>query len=218
MEEKYFKAFKEKRDKQLENLQPEDVIPFDFTPIPTSYSLILRPDQGTYMKLSALQDELKIIDNDQYYYPKDRLHLTLIGGFSSALNEELIVTAIRDSLSKYNPIRFTLGVIASNQYCSSVSALPISFSLHDFREEIRAKVGENGDDYYQHVFYYEYVGWINYLRYLKQPKEALLNALREKKEYSVGEMTPSSISLFKTSSRILHPKETTIIHEFDVYA
>jgi hypothetical protein len=128
-------------------------------------------------------------------------------------NLENLIETVSSEIAKGN-LFFKLWGIGSNKYCSSVSAYPVDFSLHKFRENIRKKIHAHGDDYSSILKSYEYVGWINYLRYLHKPSQELLDTLYDYKDTIFGDMEPSSIRLYQNKSKVLDASRAKLLHTF----
>lgn len=200
--------------KQLKNLQTQDIQIFEDKPIPENYTIIARPNEKMINKIVELIDELKKFDENQFYYPPKQMHLTIIGNINISHSQEKIVQAIEE-IVKINRMKFNLIGINSNIYCTSVSAIPVDFSLHEIREKLRQQIGD-GDDFGKPSSFrlpeYEHVGWINFMRYLKQPKDQFLKKLYEFHDKNFGEMKVEKIELWNNQSKALNPKIGKLIY------
>lgn len=195
---------------QLENLKPSDVVVFDNQPIPENYTVVAHVDDKTSNAIVSIQDRLAEIDVQQYYYPAKQLHLTLLGNIKVTVDPELITRAVNAAFK--TPIKFILYGLGSNQYCGSMSAYPHRFSITECRKILREIIGVKGDDYSIHLPAYENVGWINFMRYLHQPKEELLKELKANKESYFGDFVVKEISIYRNKSKVLDPDQSELIH------
>ena len=86
MEDSLYQQFRNQSLDQLKNLKPRDVVCFDHKDIEVNYTLVVRPNPRVIVELAKLYTKLKLIDPDQYYYPANDLHLTLIGKVLAQIN------------------------------------------------------------------------------------------------------------------------------------
>lgn len=196
--------FRQESINQLKQLKPEDVKVFNSSAIPLVYTVIARPNKETTAIIVKIQKQLKSIDPHHYYYPSAQLHLTLIGNIASSLNKDILINSLRKNLT--SPIQFILYGLASNKFCASISAYPLNYNLSNMREAIRKDIGDQGEDYQIHLSSYEKMGWINFMRYLKTPKQELLDELRRSSEEYVGLFKPENVEVSLTTSKVLDPR------------
>ena len=215
MEDHFQQQFREESLGQLKKLDPENIVLFDDKDIPPNYTLVIRPNEQTLQVFKKFYAHLQDIEPNHYYYPENDLHLTVIGNIPTSTNLDNLVETISSEIVKRNLI-FKLWGLGSNIFCSSVSAYPVDFSLHELRDGIRSKIGTHGDDYSNILESYEYVGWINYLRYLQKPSQEFLNMLFSYKDTNFGEMQPSVIQLYLNTSKVLDSNKAKLIHTFNV--
>lgn len=215
MEEDILAKFRHDSIAQLTGLKPLDVVPFDYSELPENYTLVARPDDATIEQICNLQKKLQTIEPNHYYYPSSQLHLTLIGLLPSSLDVTNVIDVVSDVLKKYD-LKFRMKGVGSNKYCTSVSAYPLGFSIHQLREEIRAGLEVHGDDFATHLDTYEYMGWVNYMRYTKTPSEKLLEAIRSYIDTDLGMMVPRSVELYLNKSKILAPGGSKLIKIFEM--
>jgi len=198
---------------QLQALRPQDIEIFKNKPVPPNYTVIARPDEQTKQSLETIIGELKKLEPDQFYYPLDRLHLTLIGNLPLSTDVDQLINTVNEELQK-TTISFQLKGLGSNARCLSTSAYPQKFSLHTFREHIRQAAGAHGDDYSSFLASYEYVGWINFLRYYRSPSQEFLDCLYTHRETVFGEMKPASVQIYRNTSQTIDPENSELLHEF----
>lgn len=194
---------------QLNNLKPTDVVSFDNQLIPENYTIVAHLDVQTIHTITSLQQSLTAIDSSHYYYPTNQLHLTLLGNIDISIDPERILKAIATVCSA--PMQFSLLGLGSNQYGASISAYPRNFSIAEIRKKLRIMIGDSGDDYSVHLQAYESVGWITFLRYLQEPKNELLEALKNSAETDFGTVIVNEISLYSTTSKVLAPEQAKLV-------
>lgn len=210
LQESIIQEFRKQSLEQLEKLKPSDVVVFDNQPIQEKYTIVAHLDETTSNVAVFLQDKFRAIDGEQYYYPVKQLHLTLLGNINITTNHEFISRAVKVAFKK--PFEFILFGVAGNQYCASMSAYPHNFSFTNSRKILRDTIGYKGDDYGSILPAYEKVGWINFMRYLHQPKEALTNELKRNNDIYFGEFIVTEVSIYRSKSKILAPDQSELIN------
>lgn len=208
-------AFRKESLNQLKSLRPEQIRMFDNESIKENYTIVLRPDSESLKHISSLIEELREVSPEQYYYPLKNLHLTVIGNIPIEVDEHKLTQAVENALSGYE-LGFNLLGLGSNQFCSSISAYPHDFSIHELRDKIRLVADVKGDDYSSILDSYEYVGWINYLRYLTYPSQMFLDRLYEYRNTEFGYLRPQIAQLFKNTSKVLDSKSAELIKEWQL--
>lgn len=198
---------------QLQALRPQDIEIFEHKPVPPNYTVIARPDEETKRTIEKIIRELQQLEPNQFYYPLDQLHLTLIGNIPLSTNLDRLIETVQTELPKIT-LSFQLKGLGSNALCLSTSAYPQGFSLHTFRENIRHAVGAHGDDYSSFLASYEYVGWINFLRYYRAPSQLFLDRLYTYRDTVFGELKPSSVQIYRNMSQTIDPDNSQLLHEF----
>lgn len=203
MEDQYFTEFRQQSFLQLRDLKPADIVPFTASKVEPNYTILAIPNAEVIKQTQEFITELKNIDPGQYYYAPQQLHITILGGLTMNLSPEEFVARTRPVLAKYK-VKFQIVGLGSNQNSSSALAYPDRFSLHNLREELRHAVGQKGTPYDIHLSRYEYMGWMNYMRYLKTPKEELLTTLRNNEDRFFGALPLPTLELYKATSKVLH--------------
>lgn len=208
-------TFRKESLDQLRSLHPDQVKLFHNEPIRENYTLVVRPEGESLKHIKNLIEELREIASDQYYYRVENLHLTIIGNIPVEVDVHKLTQAIEKALSSCE-LDFNLLGLGSNQFCSSVSAYPHGFSVHELRGKIRQIAGVKGDDYSSILDSYEYVGWINYLRYLTHPSQMFLDRLYEHRNTKFGHLKPRVAQLFKNTSKVLDTKTAKLVKEWQL--
>ena len=144
-----------------------------------------------------LIERLKLIDEQQFFYNKEQLHITLLGQIDIKCDKDQLINTVQNFLDNNN-IKFKLFGVGSSLKVASVTAYPVDFEMDKFRSEIR---GLGGGTAYDPP--YEELGWINIMRYLKKPTVKLLNAFKSETDTDFGLVSPESILLLENSSRLL---------------
>ncbi len=203
--------FRSQSMQQLEQLTPEQVVPFETDDIAPNYTIVLRPEEKAIAVTASLISHIHEIDPGHYMYPLDQLHMTLIGNLSIEAAPEVIIDAVKKYITK-DALQFVLFGLGSNGQSSSISAYPHNLGLAQLRAVLRTAVGTHGDDFTSSLPAYEKVCWMNYMRYKHKPKQELLDFIRSQKDTRYGQISIDSIQLIKNTSKILDPKKCELIY------
>src|SRR5436309_2911928 len=79
---------------QLQTLQPQEVVFFDEKPIEEIITIVVRPSAENIETLKGLINDLKEIEPNQYYYPVNFLHATILGKISAEVDLSFLKQAI----------------------------------------------------------------------------------------------------------------------------
>lgn len=203
MEDTYFQEFKKQSDEQLAELHPSDIVPFMGEPVPDNYTIVVRPSPEIAEAVHKLTDEFRQIDTGQFYYAPRNLHMTIYGGVPMDLPLEEFIARTAPVIANYR-MKFSVKGLGSNGYCSSVHLFPDGFSVHQLREQLRTAVGHHGQRYDSILSRYEYVGWMNYLRYTRTPEPRLIELLKLNRDRDFGQLEYPRIELYKATSKVLN--------------
>ena len=176
-----------------------------------NYTLNFFPDKLSLKMVEEL-DKLVGIQKDLFYLDRDKLHITLVGEIDVVTDTQKLIGLV-DSWLSQNTINFEINGFASNKSTASILAYP-TFDLHGFREQVRAGLGAKGTDYTIHLSVYEYIGWVNFVRYTNVPNEDFLKYLKKGKDIDFGILNTGKIKLLKNRSRLLRDGMFEIVHEF----
>lgn len=208
-------VYKNEVYQQLCDVKPDNVVPFDSNQdrLEVSLSLNIFLEDKIISNIEGFICELKDIEPNHFYYEGDKLHITLLGKIPPWINTNENIEKIENLLNKYS-FKFQLLGVGSSKLVSSISAYPLNFDLFKFRNELRELLGVQGDDYSIHLNTYNYIGWINYMRYTHKPSQKFLETLKSKTDKDFGILEPKIIKLIKTESKTLKKNKTEVIHEF----
>ena len=125
---KKFSSYRHKRFRrvsldQLKRLQPKQIKLFKHKIVKENYTIILCLDNGTKSVVEDYVQSLKNIDQQQFYMPTSRLHITILGLIDIKTQLETIVKEI-DKISSTISLNFDLYGIGSNRYSAFISAYP----------------------------------------------------------------------------------------------
>ncbi|MBP9699661.1 hypothetical protein KBD71_00085 [Candidatus Woesebacteria bacterium] len=205
-----FQQFANQSGKQLDDFIAKDVKVYDFAVEPPFITVVGRLDASSVGKIKAVQEQLESADPNQFYYPVSLYHLTILGRIPSTLDQATLFSTLDEVLRE--KMTFHLEGVATNQLTSSVSAYPQDFSLYQLRQSIRRQLSIEGDDYAKHLAPYEYMGWVNLLRYLQVPTQSFIDTLKAYRTTDFGTLKISTIEVYLLQKRILDPAFSTCIH------
>jgi 2'-5' RNA ligase len=215
MENPIFQEFRQQSIDQLKNLKRADINIYDYKDSPPHYTIVGRPNKESIEIFRKLYSELQVIEPDQYYYPLDILHITFVGDLSIDTDTEQLINAGKNAAKGMN-FEFDLFGIGSNKNSSGVTAYPINFSIHEFREKIRKEIGQHGNDYSGILKNFEYMAWVNYLRYTKTPSQEFLDKLYSLKDTHFGKIRVDKLEVFKFWSRVFEKDKVELMHSADL--
>ncbi|MBP6994093.1 hypothetical protein KBB12_02530 [Candidatus Woesebacteria bacterium] len=213
MDNPVFQNFKKASNKQLLELKPSDIELFARDEIPENYTLVASPTEEVLQAIHRVAEKCPNYVRGQYWYPDSEVHLTMIGNMSVSTNVERMVGAVRSAIQRIIPEFRMLGV-ASNMHAVSLSCYPQNFSLYEFRQRVRSFISNPSDDYTVHLQEYEYMGWVNCMRYLRRPTDAELAEFRLLMPDDFGIFKPTKLHLYKNKSKVLKSEKRALIAEF----
>lgn len=191
--------------KQLANLVPEDIQPFASFTVEPIYTLVARPPQNVCDAIAATAHNLQQRFPDHYYYSPDQYHMTLLPVL------ELKDETIQRIAQMLTPVQVTLHGIGANKHGVAVAGYPTSEpSLAEMRNVLRPVVG-NLLDYKEHNKAWDQLLWINFMRFKTQPNHDFLTHAQSLKNLQLPDFTISSWQLYKTTSKVLAPQQSTLV-------
>jgi hypothetical protein len=199
---------------QFERLLTTDVVPYDILKddkIEQNFTLLLFPSENDLNLIYNEIENFKDVDRNQLYLPKNKLHITLIGEMSKEIETSKIIEVFKSIIPRYR-IAFNIYGVATNKNTGSFIVYP-TFPLHEMREEFRKNLNLKGTDYTIHLSVYEYIGWINFIRYLKKPEEKLFELMKGRRNIDYGEIKDFKLLLLMNSSRTLADGKYEIIED-----
>lgn len=143
--------------------------------------------------------------------PPKKLHITILGQIDAGIGFQVLTRTLKATLLNYR-LKFKIIGVASNNSGASFIAYPEGFSIYALRQELREKLGVKTDDYTRYLSSYEYVGWINFLRYKAKPASRFLKYLNSKGNTHFGEVDRGKIVLMRNSSRLLRKGKYKVIY------
>lgn len=205
-----FEQFARSSSAQLDAFVATDVDVYDFAIEPPFITVVGRLDATSVGEIKAFQERLESADPKQFYYPISLYHLTILGRIPSTLDHSTLFATLDKLLRE--KMTFHLKGVATNHLSCSVSAYPQGFSFYQLRQSIRTQLSIEGDDYTKHLAPYEYMGWVNLLRYLQPPTQSFIDTLKENKDTDFGPLKVSTVEVYLLQKKILDPEFSTCIH------
>lgn len=206
--------FRQQWLEQIGSLRPEMVKIYDGAGLSHEVlSIQWKLAEETEKVVLGVVEKLKEIDPRQYFYSANQLHMTLLG----ALPVEAKVAEIQKEVEKvmaHNRVKFHLFGVGSNEQAVSLCAYPVGFDLEAMRRNLRRGLGMSGQDYTVYLSAYEKMGWINFMRYLKEPLPKLIDYIRgELVDFDGGEVEPVKVVVMATRSKTLERDKVRLLWE-----
>src|SRR5258708_31567988 len=116
-----------------------------------NYTIVALPHPKLISAIDVIQKELISIAPMDFFYPPERLNLTILGSIPIETDIEELKHSLINVL-KETELTFRFWGTA----VSSISAYPVGFSLKQLRETLRKILMTRADDYTIHLPMYEY--------------------------------------------------------------
>jgi hypothetical protein len=200
-----FETYKPIFEKQLSEFNPLNVRPSrNFVIDPEVLTVVGFLNDEVTDSFKELYNELgRLNKNDSLFLvPLNKLHLTIIGGFSCRTDVSQLKTSLSKSIQK-PVLSFNIASISSNDVSVSPFALPIGFSLKDARNRIRKELGENGTDYTKYVKEYENISWVNILRYTEIPTPEVKGIFQKYLGKTWGRVDLKELNICRINNKIV---------------
>lgn len=200
---------------QLDGLDPDKVVLFEVDrddKLVENYTLVYFPEGDVINNLEGEVGQIKSIQNDLFFLEKEKWHITMIGEIGVEIDEKKLIDVIKNELIDMK-IAFNVTGYASNKSTASFLTYP-DFDLHSFRENIRQKLGIVGTDYTIHLSVYEFIGWINFVRYISVPNIKFFEYIKQKRNVDFGNINSGKLKLLRNRSRTLRDGEFEVVCEF----
>lgn len=200
---------------QFDGLDPGKVVLFEIDrddKLVENYTLVYFPEGDVINNLESEVGQIKSIQNDLFFLEREKWHITMIGEIGLEIDEKKLIDVIKNELLDMK-ITFNVTGYASNKSTASFLTYP-DFDLHSFRENIRQKLGIAGTDYTIHLSVYEFMGWINFVRYISVPNIKFFEYIKERRDVDFGNINSGKLKLLRNRSRTLRDGEFEVVHEF----
>ena len=187
--------------------------------LPREISLVAGMDSPVTDELGTFVDELKAIDPSQTFYSKSDMHMTLLGGLDTSLDVARHESGLERVVSSYI-LEFSFELLTANHSGLAVVALPIGFSISSLRTDIRDVLGLPQVPYKSSArlkTVFENIGWVSVLRFTSEPKQELIDFIKDNRnrQFCTGKVV--SIGAYEISKLIFKShKDTTKIFEFSL--
>ncbi len=213
MEDSIQASFHQASLQQIQTCEPAVTSP---APLPREITTVFRFSEPLLSSIEALQTECREIAPNLFYYPRNQMHLTIVGGLSLQIDLDVYESVIKD-FSKKGRFAFRFWGTGMGKYSSSLSAYPIDFSIHELRSKLRDALGISGTDFTIHLQEYEYVGWINFARNVDSvPNEEFRSLITQYCERDFGTFSPIAIDCLENESWVLDPLKSKIIKRIEI--
>jgi 2'-5' RNA ligase len=199
-------------NKQILNLKPSDIKPLATYKIEPIYTLVAKPPEHVSKRIAKVTEELTRVSPEHYYYTAWQYHCTLMPLGDSKKDIDAKSKELRRIFSG-NPIKVKVIGMAVNKHSAAVSLYPIGDNFIEIRNKIRELFGQVLD-YSEHNQIWEQLMWIHVLRFTQTPTEKFLKLIYSLRDEFIGEYEISEWDLYKTSSKVLRPKDSTLVERF----
>ncbi len=207
-----YQKFKEASNKQLTALNPSDVVLFESDEIPENYTLVAPATEEVLQIIKGIIQKCPNFIRGQYLYPDREVHLTMLGNIETAIDPENIMYAVKKAMQR-SRLSFRMVGVASNIHAVSVSCYPQDFDMYAFRQQLRSAIKDPSDDYTIHLQEYEHMGWVSFMRYLRQPTVPELDEFRLLMHEEFGNFKPTKLQLYKNRSKTLNEAKRELVGE-----
>ena len=198
-------------NRQLDQLMPSDVHPYETFELPPIYTLVAHPPDQIQNNIRVFSKELSAkLSSDDYYYAAPQLHTTLqyIG---TKINDNTLPTL--RTILKGRQIAVTAYGVGVNSRGVAVPVYDQSNGVLRLREELRSAL-DISTNYTEHNKIWEELMWVSFTRFKRPPSQATLQTIREYRDRYIGSYAIQQWQLYKTSSRVLDPKKSELIEVF----
>ncbi len=213
MDKSVYQKFKEASNKQLAELKPSDVVLLESDEIPENYTLVAPATEEVLQVIKGIVQKCPNFIRGQYKYPDTEVHLTMIGNMGASIDPELIKNAVKKAMQE-STLSLRMVGVASNMHAVSISCYPQGFDMYAFRQQVRSEIKDPGDDYTIHLQEYEHIGWVNFMRYLRQPTLPELDEFKLLMHEEFGNFKPTKLQLYKNRSKTLNENKRELVAEF----
>ena len=207
-----YQKFKEASNKQLSELKPSDVVLLESDAIPENYTLVAPATEEVLQVIKGIVQKCPNYIRGQYRYSDTEIHLTMMGNIETSVDPENLMYAVKKSIKKATP-SFRMDGVASNMHAVSISCYPQDFDMYTFRQQVRSDINNPGDDYAIHLKEYEHMGWVNFMRYLRQPTTSELDEFKLLMHEEFGIFKPTRLQLYKNRSKTLNEAKRELVGE-----
>ena len=216
MDNTIYQKFKEASNKQLTELKPSDIVFFENDEIPENYTLVAPATEDVLQIIKDIAQNCPNYTRGQYLYPDREVHLTMLGNIETTTDPEKIMYAVKKVIH-CSTLSFRIVGVASNMNAVSISCYPQNFDIHAFRHQLRSEIRESSDDYTIHLPEYEHMGWVNFMRYLRQPTASELDEFKLLMHKDFGYFIPAKLQLFKNWSKVLNKEKRELVGEIALH-
>ena len=206
MDQKYI-TLKNELETILYNVNQNNIILYDQNSgdsLPENYTINCFFKEEDLHLVKEMIERLRQVDDNQFYYSPEQLHITLLGQIDIKSDLQEIINIV-SSFIKNHEIVFDLLGVGSSVKVASVTAYP-HFAIDTLRGQLRQIGGGTSFD-----GPYEKLAWINFMRYLNK-SETVLKSLVKETNTNFGTVKPERIELLRNSSRLLVGAE--VVHTF----
>jgi len=203
-----------KAAENIENFEFDKVKIWEDT-IPLSGTINLSVEGFDVEKYRETIEEFKKIQTNQFYYPAEKLHMTLLPNIKPEFFNKLMSTEIEKILSRYK-LSFEIMCADFRNYSAMQIVAKPQFEMAKLRQELRDFINPNRDEWNLYSNGFEGIGHISIMRYLETPKIELLQKAFARFNGNFGTIVPKTVNIIKLTSKTLAPGKFSIIKEISL--
>lgn len=140
----YNKLFNESLDKFKNNYFEYDKFLDSSMDKRYGITLVIRPSEQVKENILKIQNEIKKLTKDQYFYPLEDLHITLLPIISCEenfsldhINIGLYIKLIENALNDFKRFKIEFKGITASASCLMIKGFPVDNSLENIRDSLR---------------------------------------------------------------------------------
>lgn len=189
------------------------------------FTLLVKIPNEFHKNISQKINELKLKFPDQFFYPVDRTHFTVIGLIQ--IKEKLVlgkkllnklIPLIKNVLSNYSPFEVGLNGLNITPISVFIQGFYDENTLDTIRKDLISEIKKEdlGLDL-NHVSSYDLgYAWSTIMRFTNKNVSELLGEIKKLRNFKFGKFTVKEIQLV-TTDKYFSEKKTKIISSFYLY-
>lgn len=185
---------------------------------------IIRPSENIRNKIIEIQQEIKSIDNKQYFYPAEDMHITLLSIIScfqdfdlDSVETEKYIELIRNALYGFKSFNIKFSGITASTSCLMIQGFPENDQINLMRNKLRetfqnSKLFSSIDQRYNIK-----TSHITFVRFREQINNhvALINLCNEIRNRDIGDNLISEVE-FVFNDWYMKKEKVKLIKKFNL--
>lgn len=167
-------------------------------------TLLFRPPEHIRKKIIQFEEQLKILEPEQYYYPETDLHVTVLSivscysGFELAkIDKEKYSDTLKEALVNTPPFKITFRGVTASPACIMIQGFFHDNTLNQLRSNVRNAFSQRGLEQSMDQRYLLQAAHSTIVRFRKPLKKNknLIQLLNESRTIDFGTFTVNEIEL-----------------------